>query len=69
MIYAWLLVGLFVAVSGGLLIASFYTGDELEQVNGLTSGKQSEDVPDSGPLEKPIGSALPGASTPAEGRS
>lgn len=68
MIYAWLLVGSFIAVSGGLLIASIYGRHELEDMRGVHRG---DSLPEAGASVAPDAGAKAAnatASVPTKGR-
>jgi hypothetical protein len=68
MIYAWLLVGSFIAVSGGLLIASIYGHHELEDLRGVPRGNSLPEAGSSEALEVGTQSTNARASAPTKGR-
>ena len=68
MIYAWLLVGSFIAVSGGLLIASIYGHHELEDMRGVPRGNSLPEAGSSGVPDGGAKSANAAASAPPKGQ-
>lgn len=69
MIYAWLLVGSFIAVSGGLLIAAISGRDELEEMRGLTdAGAPPSGAGGGGLSETPSDRAATVVAMPSKGR-